>query len=160
MKRLLLSALLAATPLFGVAQVNFNFSIGDPDYNGQIYFDNDQQPLVMNATPIIAYPDQADIYAAPIYLRVPLYYYQNWQQYCGMYSACYVPVYFVQDNWYQQYYVPWYRNRYPYNVPKYLNRNPYNVPKYGPSVPRGGNMWRGETQPRRIDKFDLVPERR
>lgn len=156
MKRLLFFALLAL-PIVSQAQFNFNVTIGDPGYYGQIYFD-DGQPQVMNTVPVVAYPGPPN-YAPPIYLRVPLYVYQNWQQYCGNYNACYTPVYFVQDYWYQRFYIPWYRNRYqydvphywnryPYDVPKYQNRYPYNVPKYAPA-PRG-DAWHHETLPGRF----------
>ncbi|HEX4509015.1 MAG TPA: hypothetical protein VH328_03005, partial [Burkholderiaceae bacterium] len=38
----------------------------------------------------------------PVYMWVPGYQRNNWQQYCYEYNACNVPVYFVQDGWYQQ----------------------------------------------------------
>lgn len=170
MKRLLLLSLLAL-PLLSQAQVNFNFSVGDPGYYGQVYIDNGPQPEVMNTIPIIAYPGPPN-YARPIYLRVPLYYYQNWTQYCQIYNACYTPVYFIQDYWYQQSYIPWYRNRYPYDVPKYRNRYPFDIPKYQnrypndvpkySPAPHGNIIWHGETLPERYqrnnDRYDMRRE--
>jgi hypothetical protein len=34
---------------------------------------------------------------------------QNWRKHCRKYNACGRPVYFVQDNWYNDVYVPRYR---------------------------------------------------
>lgn len=159
MKRLVLFTLLAL-PLLSHAQADFNVTIGDPGYNGQIYFDNGQQPKLMNETPIIAYPGPPQ----PIYLRVPLYVYQDWAHYCRDYHACYTPVYFVQNDWYKQYYIPWYHNRYPYNIPKYQNRYPYDVPKYQnrypddvpkyvpTPAPRGDTLWQDETPAERYQR--------
>jgi hypothetical protein len=150
MKRLLLFALLAV-PLLSQAQVDFNVTIGNPGYNGRIYLDNGQQPEIMNQTPIIAYPGPSNPYVQPIYLLVPRYVYRNWPRYCRYYGAdaCYTPIYFVQDYWYQRSYIPWYRNRYPYDVPRHRNRYPYDVPKY---APRGGTMWHGETPVERYQR--------
>jgi hypothetical protein len=160
MKRLLLTAIIAATPLLGVAQVNFNFSIGDPNYNGQIFIDNGQQPDVLNETPITGYPGPYNPSIQPIYLNVPLYVYEDWSQYCRYYGPrmCYKPVYFVDNDWYQNFYIPWYvnrypnyipkyQNRYPNDVPKYQNRYPNNVPKYAPA-PRESYTWHGIPQER------------
>jgi hypothetical protein len=49
---------------------------------------------------------------APMYLRVPPMHRAHWSRYCGMYSACGAPVYFVTDDWYQRVYVPHYREVY------------------------------------------------
>ncbi len=37
----------------------------------------------------------------PVYLWVPEYQRSHWAQSCNSYNACNVPVYFVQDRWYQ-----------------------------------------------------------
>jgi hypothetical protein len=49
-----------------------------------------------------AYPQPVYAQQAPVYLWVPQMQRTNWSQYCGQYGACNVPVYFVQDRWYQQ----------------------------------------------------------
>jgi len=38
----------------------------------------------------------------PVYMWVPPGHRKNWRKHCGQYHACGVPVYFVQDQWYDQ----------------------------------------------------------
>jgi len=44
-----------------------------------------------------------------MYLHVPRGHAKNWRKHCRQYGACGTPVYFVQDNWYNNVYVPEYR---------------------------------------------------
>jgi hypothetical protein len=59
---------------------------------------------------------------APIYLRVPPGYARHWSRHCHEYHACGVPVYFVQDRWYNEVYVPRYRERYRRMEPRHDGR--------------------------------------
>jgi hypothetical protein len=45
----------------------------------------------------------------PVYLHVPPGHAKNWSKHCYRYDACGRPVYFVQDRWYNEVYVPRYR---------------------------------------------------
>ena len=36
---------------------------------------------------------------------------RDWANYCGRYDACSRPVYFVEDHWYKDVYVPEYKSR-------------------------------------------------
>lgn len=47
---------------------------------------------------------------APLYLRVPPGHERNWGKHCRKYDACGRPVYFVQDDWYNNVYSKQYRN--------------------------------------------------
>ena len=47
----------------------------------------------------------------PIYLHVPPGHAKNWRKHCRKYDACGERVYFVQDSWYNQVYVPSYQER-------------------------------------------------
>ncbi|HEX6592681.1 MAG TPA: hypothetical protein VF050_11840, partial [Moraxellaceae bacterium] len=47
----------------------------------------------------------------PVYLHVPPGQAKKWSNYCGRYNACGRPVYFVRDDWYNNTYVPAYRER-------------------------------------------------
>ena len=38
----------------------------------------------------------------PVYLWVPPGHQKNWRKHCARYQACGMPVYFVQDGWYQR----------------------------------------------------------
>ena len=49
--------------------------------------------------PVLVAPPPVVVPRAPIYLYVAPYEQQNWRRYCGRYSACGQPVYFVRDDW-------------------------------------------------------------
>jgi len=59
---------------------------------------------------VVIYPVPGVVYE-PLYLRVPPGHAKSWKRYCGRYDACGRPVYFVQDNWYRNQYIPAYRER-------------------------------------------------
>jgi hypothetical protein len=58
---------------------------------------------------VVIQPVPAGIVPEPIYLHVPPGHAKNWSKHCRKYNACDRPVYFVQDSWYNQVYVPRYR---------------------------------------------------
>lgn len=62
------------------------------------------QPVIIQQAPVA-------VVRQPIYLRVPPGHARDWSRHCYRYAACNQPVYFVQDSWYQQVYVPQYRQR-------------------------------------------------
>ena len=47
----------------------------------------------------------------PIYLHVPPGHAKDWRKHCRKSNACGQPVYFVQEDWYNNVYVPRYRDR-------------------------------------------------
>ena len=47
----------------------------------------------------------------PIYLRVPPGHSKNWSKHCRSYNACNQRVYFVNNDWYDNVYVPQHRDR-------------------------------------------------
>jgi hypothetical protein len=47
--------------------------------------------------------------AEPLYLRVPPGHAKHWRKHCREYNACDRQVYFVQERWYNDVYVPQYR---------------------------------------------------
>jgi hypothetical protein len=58
------------------------------------------QPVVIQ--PVAVMPQ-------PIYLHVPPGHAKDWRKHCHKYSACNQPVYFVREDWYNNVYVPRYR---------------------------------------------------
>lgn len=101
--------LAAAISQAQAADVGVSVSIGQPGFYGQIDIgDNYPRPQVVYAQPRIIQP-VIGVTQEPIYLRVPPGHAKRWSRYCGRYDACGRPVYFVQDNWYNQQYVPYYR---------------------------------------------------
>ncbi len=93
------------------AQAGVSVSIGQPGFYGQLDIgDYYPRPQVLYADPRVIYVEPAYRYAQPIYLRVPPGHAKRWSNYCGRYNACGRPVYFVQDNWYQNVYAPRYQD--------------------------------------------------
>lgn len=112
MKRLLFATALAAAvsaPALA-ADVGVSVTVGEPGFYGRIDIGDYPQPAVIYSQPVIIAP--APVAAPPLYLRVPPGHYKHWARYCARYDACGRPVYFVQDNWYNNVYAPRYRERY------------------------------------------------
>lgn len=112
MKRILLViAALAAAPAFA-GDVGVSVSVGQPGFYGRIDVGNLPPPRVVYSQPVIIAPAPGGAVRAPIYLRVPPGHAKHWRKFCGRYNACGEPVYFVQDRWYSDVYVPYYRRTY------------------------------------------------
>ncbi len=113
MKRifLLLITLLAVEQAY--AEVGVSVSVGQPGFYGQIDIgDFVPRPQIIYVQPMIIHPVPVYARPAPIYLHVPPGHAKRWSRYCGRYDACGVPVYFVRDTWYNEVYVPRYREYY------------------------------------------------
>jgi len=110
MKRLLFAAALAAitTPSLA-ADVGLSLSIGQPGFYGHIDIGDFQRPRLIYQQPRVMY--RAAMHRPPVYLHVPPGHAKNWRKHCSEYNACNERVYFVQDNWYRQEYVPRYQER-------------------------------------------------
>jgi hypothetical protein len=111
MKRLLLAAALtiaaASVPALA-ADVGVSISIGQPGFYGRINIGDYPHPQLLYRQPRLIHRVAA---RAPIYLHVPPGHARNWSKHCREYDACGERVYFVQDRWYNQVYVPQYQAR-------------------------------------------------
>lgn len=101
------------------AEVGVTVSLGQPGFYGQLDIVDFPRPQVIYVQPRVVDVLPYKIYPAPLYLRVPPGHYNHWDRYCGYYNACARPVYFVQDNWYNQVYVPRYRVHYHHHEDGY-----------------------------------------
>lgn len=111
MKRFLFAAVLAAAAVPALAaDVGVSVSVGQPGFYGRIDIGNAPRPVLVYPEPIIVQPAPIAMVRQPIYLHVPPGQAKNWAKYCHRYSACGQPVYFVQDRWYRDVYVPRYRS--------------------------------------------------
>lgn len=112
MKRFCLAASLlaitASAPALA-ADVGVSISVGEPGFYGQIDLGNAPPPALVYSRPIVVEPAPYAVVAEPMYLHVPPGYARHWRRHCALYHACGRPVYFVQDRWYNQVYVPHYR---------------------------------------------------
>ena len=107
-KYLLMVAMLFAIPGAQAADVGVSVSIGQPGFYGTLDIgDYYPRPQVIYTQPRIVHVVPYE--APPLYLRVPPGHAKRWSRYCDRYNACDRPVYFVQDSWYNQVYVPRYR---------------------------------------------------
>lgn len=108
MKRILLAALITSTAaVANAADVGVSISVGQPGFYGQIDIGNYPRPMVVNPQPVII--QRGVLEAPPIYLRVPPGHIKHWNRYCRRYHACNRRVYFVQEKWYNNVYVPRYQ---------------------------------------------------
>lgn len=112
MKRFLLAAAVAATAVPALAtDVGVSITVGQPGFYGRIDIGNFPPPQLIYPQPIVIQPVPVGVVRQPIYLRVPPGHAKNWRKHCGRYNACGQPVYFVHDTWYNEVYVPRYRDR-------------------------------------------------
>ncbi|HET8882236.1 MAG TPA: hypothetical protein VFM56_08690 [Solimonas sp.] len=100
------TAALASATLASATDVGVSISVGDPNFYGQLDIGNMPQPRLIYPQPVII---ERGVRAAPMYLRVPPGHAKHWDKHCAEYRACGRPVYFVQDDWYEDVYVPTYR---------------------------------------------------
>ena len=94
------------------ANVGVSISVGQPGFYGQIDIGDAPQPALVYPQPVMIQPVPPG--AQPLYLHVPPGYAKHWRMHCREYNACGRPVYFVQDKWYNQVYVPHYREQHGY----------------------------------------------
>jgi len=112
-KYLLALAMLFTVPAVQAADVGVSVSIGQPGFYGQLDIgDYYPRPQVIYTQPRVVHVVPYEVRPAPLYLRVPPGHAKHWSKFCDRYDACDRPVYFVQDSWYNQVYVPRYRTYY------------------------------------------------
>nr|WP_316641006.1 hypothetical protein [uncultured Roseateles sp.] len=96
------SAALMVGPVLAQTQVGVSIGINQPGVYGRINIGNAPPPMVVYEQPVIYAPTRVAVHQQPIYLYVPPGHQRDWGRYCGRYSACGQPVYFVQERWIQE----------------------------------------------------------
>jgi hypothetical protein len=89
----------ATVPVVAAPNVGVSIGINQPGVYGRIDIGGYPQPALVYPEPVVIVQQPVAVQRQPIYLYVPLAHQQNWRRYCGRYSACGQPVYFVQDRW-------------------------------------------------------------
>ncbi|NLX18862.1 MAG: hypothetical protein GXY53_06225 [Desulfobulbus sp.] len=108
----------------GSGRAGVTINIGDPGFYGRLDLGGYPPPRLIYSEPIIARPIRT--WYPPIYLRVPEKHIKKWYKYCDGYGACGRPVYFVEDSWYQDVYVPRYRKHHRvYAPPRVIHKPRY-----------------------------------
>jgi hypothetical protein len=100
--------------MLGEAQARVSITVGEPGFYGRIDIGNHPPPRLIYAEPVIV--RRVTTWYPPIYLRVPPSHARHWYRYCDSYGACGRPVYFVEDDWYRDVYMPYYREHYHRHV--------------------------------------------
>ena len=109
MKHILIAAcVLTATATAFAGNVGVSVTVGQPGFYGRIDIGNYPPPVVVYSQPVVIAPAPVEVSQQPIYLRVPPGQAKKWAKHCAKYNACGQPVYFVQETWYQNVYVPSY----------------------------------------------------
>jgi len=99
-------AIIGSMPAYA-ADVGVSVSVGQPGFYGRIDIGDYPRPTLIYPEPIVIQRPVGVVYE-PLYLHVPPGQAKKWGHYCGNYNACGRPVYFVQDRWYNDVYVPHY----------------------------------------------------
>lgn len=110
MKRLLFAAVLAIATIPALAvEDSISLSLGQPGFYGRLDIGGYPPPQLIYRQPILI--DRVGARRPPVYLHVPPRHAKNWRRYCRAYNACGERVYFVQERWYKNEYVPRYQER-------------------------------------------------
>ena len=91
----------------GETNAGVSISVGEPGFYGRVDIGNYPAPRLIYEEPVIV--RRVKTWYPPIYLRVPPGHVKNWYRHCDEYGACGRPVYFIDDGWYRNVYVPRYR---------------------------------------------------
>ena len=111
-KRILMMGVMAAAIPVYAADVGVSVTVGQPGFYGHIDIGDFPAPALIYPQPVVIQPVPMGVVVEPMYLRVPPGHRKHWNKHCAEYNACGRPVYFVQDSWYNNVYVPRYRERY------------------------------------------------
>lgn len=121
------------------ALAGVSISIGEPGFYGRIDIGGYPAPRLLSPEPVIIH--RAGPQYPPIYLRVPPYHAKRWSRYCHEYNACGRPVYFIEDGWYRNVYVPRYREHHHHH------KSPYRQPYVVPSPPQHDDGYHRRSEP-------------
>jgi len=110
MKRFFVLALMACAPAMA-ADVSVSVTVGDPRFFGRLEIGSFPQPRLIFPKPVVVQVVPVGVVREPMYLRVPPGHEKHWSKHCAEYNACGHPVYFVEDRWYNDVYVPEYKAR-------------------------------------------------
>ena len=109
MKRFLAVLALAVASTSALAtNVGVSVTVGEPGYYGRIDVINFAPPQLLFSEPVIIEAVPAGVVRQPVYVHVPATEAKQWRKYCKKYKSCGQPVYFVQETWYNEVYVPEY----------------------------------------------------
>lgn len=106
------AALAATVGAAQAADVGVSVQISQPGVYGRVDIGRLPVPQVVLPSPVVIAPPRVVVGVAtppppqPIYMWVPPGHQRDWRKHCHRYNACGVPVYFVQDRWYDDHVRP------------------------------------------------------
>lgn len=133
----------AFAPGASAADVGVSIQVGQPGFYGRIDIGNAPRPVLVYPEPVIVQPAPVAVVRRPIYLRVPPGHVKKWSKHCHRYAACGQPVYFVQDRWYEEVYVPHHR-RVRHTERHYVRERIIERERVVERAPRGRHEARGK----------------
>jgi hypothetical protein len=104
--RLLIATALLFSASARATDVNATVSVGSPDFYGRIEIGTAAKPPVVSPIPVVVTPATVVVERPPIYLRVPPGHAKHWSKHCREYGACSERVFFVEERWYNEVYLP------------------------------------------------------
>src|SRR6266478_5342633 len=107
MKRLLLAAALAM--IAAPATAGVSVTVGEPGFYGHIEIGGFPPPPLLFPQPVII--EHVRVPGPPVYLRVPPGHAKHWAKHCHVYHAAGQRLFFLEDRWYKDVYVPSYHER-------------------------------------------------
>src|SRR5260221_4917054 len=110
--RVVLAGILAAglSLTANAADLPDPLGLGQPGFFGRIEIGSlPRPPKLIFPEPVIIQRAPAAVAPRPVYLHVKPGHEKNWSKHCRKYNACGQAVYFVEDRWYNDEYVPEYR---------------------------------------------------
>ncbi|ADW17618.1 hypothetical protein Despr_1463 [Desulfobulbus propionicus DSM 2032] len=111
---ILFCAIIQLMTMVGTVHAGVSISVGEPGFYGRIDIGGYPAPRLIYEEPIVV--RRVTTWYPPIYLRVPPGHVKQWYRYCDRYGACGRPVYFIDDGWYNEVYVPRHRQYHPRRV--------------------------------------------
>ncbi len=104
--RLLITTALLVSASARATDVNASVSVGSADFYGRIEIGTAAKPPVVSPIPVVVTPATVAVERPPIYLRVPPGHAKHWSKHCREYDACGERVFFVEERWYNEVYLP------------------------------------------------------
>jgi hypothetical protein len=104
---LMITAAVLSAASARATDVGVSVSVGDSGFYGRIDVGTQPKPPpVVYRTPVVIEPAVVAVERPPVYLRVPPGHAKHWKKHCHEYNACGERVFFVQERWYNEVYVP------------------------------------------------------
>lgn len=113
-----------------VAGTDVSITVDRAGIYGRIDLSDAPRPEVIYKETVII--ERGPVIEEPIYLYVPPGHAKNWRKHCHRYQACSRPVYFVQEDWYENTYVhthKWHDDE--HSAHKYKKHKEYGHPEHG-----------------------------